>query len=439
MRHHNVAKRKLDCRSPATTTDIKSLDWVVLEASGELVMLGVQPPLQSFVPQAEGKPVLQDCQLLDAEYRGLMLAVLVRGPGSSGPVTLRLYRGPDGVALAEYTSKRAGVGFALSRDGKLLARQIAVGGSVEVRATEGDARPILTTFAGRYSADTQFLLGHLWLLLRQGQRLNLLHWDSGRLQIWYSDLRPNLQPHGLSLNDPVVLRLLKSKSLMISAVPAHHGLQEQWKCEKTRFRQGAKLCVTAVVDRFGQIAILDNQAKLICMFFAFRGAVSGWMPDGTCFGPASQSGREPTSEELSRFGAALLEATKRGREIAVKVAFHLRRRAEAAPAAALLLLSHDTAKLLQVCERLGADPLPPVYRVADGFLIKLAGPIAGPVGGVVRLRCLADNLYLPIDADLVPALLPEEAADLGRSAAWSGSRLIVSWNLIRMNRCRSPP
>jgi hypothetical protein len=70
--------------------------------------------------------------------------------------------------------------------------------------------------------------------------------------------------------------------------------------------------------------------------------------------------------------------------------------------------------LLRLCARLGADPLPPVYAVADGFLIKLDRPSAAAVGGVIRLRALADNLLVPATADLVPPLLPDEAAALVR-------------------------
>src|SRR5262245_25959913 len=98
----------------------------------------------------------------------------------------------------------------------------------------------------------------------------------------------------------------------------------------------------------------------------------------------------------------------------MKIAFHLRRRSEPAPASALLLLSDDTASLTRLLASLRCDPLPPIYEVADGFLLKLAQPIANAVGGVLRLRALADNLFLPVDAELVPPLLPVEAVDFGR-------------------------
>jgi tetratricopeptide (TPR) repeat protein len=98
----------------------------------------------------------------------------------------------------------------------------------------------------------------------------------------------------------------------------------------------------------------------------------------------------------------------------MKVPYRLRRRARPEPATALLLPAHDPADVLRLCERLGCDPLPAVYAVADGFLLKLAQPAPGAVAGCVRLRGLSAHLLLPVDADLEPALLPDEAAALVR-------------------------
>ena len=124
----------------------------------------------------------------------------------------------------------------------------------------------------------------------------------------------------------------------------------------------------------------------------------------------------------------------------MQVAFHLCRRAEVAPASALLLLSHSAADLANLASKSGCDPLPPVYAVADGFLLRLSQPLAGPFGGVLRLRPPADNLLLPVDADLLPALLPDEAADLVRRRGLiflPGGRILRStrpsrWHCLRL-------
>jgi len=98
----------------------------------------------------------------------------------------------------------------------------------------------------------------------------------------------------------------------------------------------------------------------------------------------------------------------------MKVPFRLRRVSQPRPATALLLPGHDSAALLAVCARLGHDPWPAVFAVHDGFLLELRQPLREPVGGTIRLAELADNVLLPVDAELIPALLDDEARALGR-------------------------
>src|SRR5213596_901195 len=99
----------------------------------------------------------------------------------------------------------------------------------------------------------------------------------------------------------------------------------------------------------------------------------------------------------------------------MKVPFRLRRRPTSAPAAALLLPSHAAVALVRLCARLGGAELPHVFAVADGFLVKLPRPVETAPPGVVRLRALAADLWVPADAELVPALLDDEAAALVRT------------------------
>ncbi|WP_435010976.1 tetratricopeptide repeat protein [Tundrisphaera lichenicola] len=97
----------------------------------------------------------------------------------------------------------------------------------------------------------------------------------------------------------------------------------------------------------------------------------------------------------------------------MKVAFHLRRRSEPEPASAVLLETTRFESVLDLAGRVGQDQLPAIYRLAGGFLVKLGGDSESPIGPI-RLRRLAENLYLPVDADLVPALLADEARGLTR-------------------------
>jgi tetratricopeptide (TPR) repeat protein len=86
----------------------------------------------------------------------------------------------------------------------------------------------------------------------------------------------------------------------------------------------------------------------------------------------------------------------------------------------VLLTSHLTEDLLRLCSRLGFQEsqhvsFPSVYRTADGFLVRLPKPMSQAVPGAVRLRALAGNLLLPVDAELAPSLLPDEAFGLGKN------------------------
>ncbi len=99
----------------------------------------------------------------------------------------------------------------------------------------------------------------------------------------------------------------------------------------------------------------------------------------------------------------------------MKIAYSLAATMTREPATALLLPSSRAADLFDLVERLEIEPLPPVFATADGFLVKLPAPRTTPVAGVVRLRSLANHLYLPVDAELTPPLLPDEAHGLTRS------------------------
>jgi hypothetical protein len=289
---------------------------------GELKLLNVPLPWRPFTPLADGLPMLKDCSLLAAQCRGAVLATMVRGPGSGGPLMLRLFRGPGGVPLAEYPVAYADNGFTLSSNGNLLARQIA-GWQVEVRVSGGGSVPLVTTYAGGYSSQVQFLLGDSWLLLRTGkQTLHLLNWESGRLHLFCTRDERSMRGRVLSAQDVEVRRFLHAgirsdEPKWISMPGTDCGLPDFVQYDRQRFILGATNTVTAVLDRFGQVAIFDAQHQLVSMFFVFRGRLSGWLPDGTCFGPASPTGRPATADDLNNFGRALAQASEWGRRTAL--------------------------------------------------------------------------------------------------------------------------
>lgn len=99
----------------------------------------------------------------------------------------------------------------------------------------------------------------------------------------------------------------------------------------------------------------------------------------------------------------------------MKVPLRLARTA-APPAAAdaFLLFASDLAPLADACSRLAHD-LPPIFRVRGGFLFVGREGLARPLPGTVRLRRVGADLFVPVDASLLPALLPDEMAALTRN------------------------
>src|SRR5262245_19111244 len=100
------------------------------------------------------------------------------------------------------------------------------------------------------------------------------------------------------------------------------------------------------------------------------------------------------------------------RDARMKTPFQLRKRTTSEPASALLVLASDAPTLVELCTRTGDGRWPAVYAVPGGFLLKLAQPTTDVVPHALRLRSLAANLFLPVDADLSPALLDDEATSL---------------------------
>jgi tetratricopeptide (TPR) repeat protein len=131
----------------------------------------------------------------------------------------------------------------------------------------------------------------------------------------------------------------------------------------------------------------------------------------------------------------------------MKVPFTLRRLPSLEPARALLLPGHDVQPLLDLCARLCQDPLPQIFAVSEGFLLKLRQPTSAPFPGVIRLRALADNLFVPCDAELVPALHDDEAGGLvaprglvflpgGRVLAFAHDQPLALAQLLRAENVR---
>jgi hypothetical protein len=259
------------------------------------------PAWEPFTPQANGRPALKDCQVLEAQCSGTTLALLVGRQGLGGERRLWLFQAPQGIPVGEYSFPQNHANFVLSPDGKRLARQLGEC-TFEGRKVDGDPQ-LFVTRKGGFSQHAFFVLGPRWLLLRTGKyHAYLARWDRTTLELEVSSTGP----------ESLLIEKFKYRPKWIPGVAAHkRQLAELAAYDPKRFVAGAETTVIAVGDRFGQVAIFDKAGKLVCMFFAFAAQVAVWMPDGTCYGPAPFTGSPPTPGALEKIGRALRQASEK--------------------------------------------------------------------------------------------------------------------------------
>jgi len=96
------------------------------------------------------------------------------------------------------------------------------------------------------------------------------------------------------------------------------------------------------------------------------------------------------------------------------VPFRLRKRAASAPVAAIWLACSDMRHLAAMCLNSRDAEWPEIYATANGFIVIADRAATQIVPRSIRLRRLAGQLYLPADAELIPSLHGQEAADFTR-------------------------
>jgi hypothetical protein len=237
---------------------------------------------------------LKGCRILEAQCRGSILATVIRN-GDSGAVTCRLFRGPDGIPLAEYAISPDHYGVCLSSDGRLLARQVNRRIQVD-RVIEGGHGFTFSTQSGGFHSQLKLVLVENCLFMCFGNtHVHSVLWGGELLATGYQ-------------------RMDARHLLETGARGTKQEIPEIAKYDPERFTLGAKVTVSVVADYFGQVAILDGWKTVVCMFFAFRNRLAGWMPDGTRFGPASLTGGPETPGAMEKFGRALRRASQDGRK-----------------------------------------------------------------------------------------------------------------------------
>jgi hypothetical protein len=285
--------------------------FVSLEPSrGEVVVNdGVNPPWPPFIPLADGRPILKGARFLDARYRAHTLAVKVEHPNAGGRYALYLFRGPGGETLANYRLDVAEYAYALSPHGEHLAVQTGPGSLRIYHVGEG-GKPRCSVFQGGYPQQvTLSLYRHLFILGVGATHFHTVHWLHGKLELVHSQkavawsAKPNSEARVLFDRTHSFVPSFSATGHLPFIIGQH----------PERFVCAVELDgLLAVLDRFGQVSILDPNHNLVCMFLARRNQIGVWMPDGSRAGSALLTGGPPTPGALEKIGQALAQASRGG-------------------------------------------------------------------------------------------------------------------------------
>jgi hypothetical protein len=264
--------------------------------TGALRLISGASTWDLFTPQADGRPLLQGCEVLDAVLQGNVLAVRARHP--DGHVCLHCFRGPQGQLIGSLRVGEGPPAYTLSPDGRRLARHLAQG-RIEVRSLGSDIG-VTRTPLGRSHVRLEVELGDRWLAIGIGKRTHLVRWDQGRLECCHSE-----EAKHLFLGAKLPGTLLRG-----SMIATPEALPQAFQYDRQRFVAGCRWTLIAVVDTFGHVLLLKRTGELVCMFFTFRTGLAAWMPDGTRFRTAAFMDGPPTPGAAERIGQALLAASQ---------------------------------------------------------------------------------------------------------------------------------
>jgi hypothetical protein len=249
--------------------------------------------LDTFTPLADGRPALKGFIALAAQSAGNTLAVSIAKLGAMTSCQLWLFRLPEATALSMDVTASSRFSFALSRNGNFLCLYRR-NGRFEIRAVPDTGQPVIRPKRGGFTQDLYIGLGKNFLILQPAaHHCHCIGWERGILEVKY------LPPLSGPCNWPAG-----------SIFATSDGVPAFLQYDRSRFQRGTALDLVAVADRYGQVAIFDRRERLICQLFAFRRRLAVWMPDGTCYGPISLTGRHTTVNALEKIGRALRQASQ---------------------------------------------------------------------------------------------------------------------------------
>ncbi|MBL8792504.1 MAG: hypothetical protein JNM56_01225 [Planctomycetia bacterium] len=251
-----------------------------------------------FQPLADGQPVLRDCQLIAGQLCGNTLGFTSFREGEPTKPTLRLLDVERGVVVREFASVTAWPTFALSADGRRLARLIGAH-QLGVYDLAAGGVPQSVTPSGGCHSNLTVEQGEDWLELMVGERVHRLRWGTGTLELFHDKRGRHARAAAPSGSPPP--RTVPQ--------PLDAAWYQTWYHRLRLLSPSMYADRFVLVDQFGQVAIVNRARELLVMFFVFRDKLAAWLPDGTRYGPASVTGGPATPQALERIGQVLQRGT----------------------------------------------------------------------------------------------------------------------------------
>jgi hypothetical protein len=264
-------------------------------------------PSRTIMPIMDGARCLKHSALHNLQLAGDIVAMRVKRQDIGECITLA--RSSDGAIVREYPvvrNKHKIARHLLSFDGSRIAL-LRSDHRVEVEPVSDSSLPSLTTRVGGFTMEALLYVGTHCVLLNLGssrQFWHLFDWAGGKLEHHY--LRTPIR-HDERRGTPAF-------PIKGSRTPYKPGGTELWPgCglqDRGRFLECVQRGLWFVLDRFGQVAILDQGEQVLAMFVAFRDRHAAWMPDGTRCGSLTLSLGHATPDAAEKIGRALLIAEK---------------------------------------------------------------------------------------------------------------------------------
>jgi hypothetical protein len=276
----------LPVQSGSAPSDAVAIDGPYLKLMvNALYVRQARPSWRIFEPQRDGKPLLDGATIYRSQLAGNVLAV---GLSSSNQRQLVLFRGPNGDVLGELPYDHRDGPFALSADGRLLARRRPR--DVEVTETANPAAVVATVPHAAL---------HNWFWL----------WLSA--DPFYLTLRIGAFEHRFRLADGQLDHALvrdrewKAKPTAVPLCPPAADY------DPARFPPGGEVAAgpwRMALDRLGQAVLYSRAGELIAAFLIRRERAAAWIPSGVYWGDPALIGGPPTPEAELKIGRAIQAA-----------------------------------------------------------------------------------------------------------------------------------